>query len=992
MRLFYLILVTLCFGLSSFLDSQGQIWNGSGYFTQRFSPTEYKAHSQNWQIVQDSSGIIYSANNNGVLVYDGVQFRLYETPNTSVVRSLQFAHNRIYYGAQNDFGYLEPDSIGELQFHSLATLVDSTERNFRDIWKIYTIQNDVFFYSLSGIFKWNQETISSIKPEKFFYFPFPIGNQLLVQEPGKHCSFWVNDSLQAIPGDSFFLDKPYFFAGKTSSGGMLIATETHGLFYWKDALVKPIPTAVDKLLKEGQIYHGIQLKNGNFALSTRRNGSFILSENGDVIHYLTKDYGLPSNTHWSIFEDRMGDIWISTDNEIVHVSLKHGMSIIDESKQLSGTIESLLFYKNRLLVASRDGFAVQQDDGSFYYTPEIETDVWDLLHVDDFVLIASGDGLFTWNGKTVKHAFKTETGNTWLTLYHDTKTNRYFAGTTNGLLELFRVGSSWKAKPFSSINDEVRNLFIDDKGVFWIQTRYTGIVELHENLSGDEAFTIKRYQENSPLVSNIVRIFEFNKDLFIHDNVNFYQFDAQQDTLLLNSSFRAQFSGVSENEHFHRFFQESEYSILYTILNDQYFTRIYQNDSLIVKLRTDKIPDYFNSIGFAKHPEKPIFFLGGVKNILSIDLSKKQDFDLHEKPVIRQLSTNRTQAIFRGYESPLVHLSPFQAPVKSIRFEFASAFYGLDSSVEYQFRLMGLDSTWSPFTTESYTEFTNLNHGDYQFEVRQQFPDLTISEAALFTFSVRDRWYASTWFYALISLVALVSVAFASRFVSIKPLIAKISRLEVEQKMHHERERISKELHDNIGTQLIQIVSGLELTEAYQKKEKQDKALELVHTLRDETRSTITQLRQTVWTLHTGTILFSEFLIRVQDMIQTQLKHHPKLQFKRLLKDDIQSVAEQVIIQPDTALHAFRIIQEACNNSIKYADATEITLFVDVLDSAQKRIRIRVSDNGKGFDSTQKRSGFGLNNMQQRAEQANFKVFINSEIGIGTQTEIDWLL
>src|SRR5690606_34803238 len=188
------------------------------------------------------TGIIYSYNYYCNLAYNYVHFRLYETPIISVVRSLQFAHNRIYYGAQNDFGFLEPDSLGDLRFHSLVSLVDSSQRNFRDIWKIYAIQNDVYFYSLSGIFKWNQESITTVKPDKFFYFPFPIGEQLLVQEPGKHVSFWVKDSLQAVPGDSFFLDKPYFFAGRTSNGGMFIATETHGLFYWKDALVKPIPT------------------------------------------------------------------------------------------------------------------------------------------------------------------------------------------------------------------------------------------------------------------------------------------------------------------------------------------------------------------------------------------------------------------------------------------------------------------------------------------------------------------------------------------------------------------------------------------------------------------------------------------------------------------------------------------------------------------------------------------------------------------------------
>ena len=50
-------------------------------FIKNFSPQEYEQHPQNWAILQDNRGIIYIGNGNGVIEYDGEEFRLIEMPN-----------------------------------------------------------------------------------------------------------------------------------------------------------------------------------------------------------------------------------------------------------------------------------------------------------------------------------------------------------------------------------------------------------------------------------------------------------------------------------------------------------------------------------------------------------------------------------------------------------------------------------------------------------------------------------------------------------------------------------------------------------------------------------------------------------------------------------------------------------------------------------------------------------------------------------------------
>ena len=74
------------------------IWN--------FSKKQYHAGTQNWDATQDSNGVMYWANNEGLLQYDGSRWSCYPVSNKTVVRAVAYdAGSRIYVGAQGEFGY-----------------------------------------------------------------------------------------------------------------------------------------------------------------------------------------------------------------------------------------------------------------------------------------------------------------------------------------------------------------------------------------------------------------------------------------------------------------------------------------------------------------------------------------------------------------------------------------------------------------------------------------------------------------------------------------------------------------------------------------------------------------------------------------------------------------------------------------------------------------------------------------------------------------------
>ena len=77
-KIFFIFFVFLIFEVSAFSKPIPQIIN--------YSPSEYGALTQNWGVTEDKDGRIYFANNNGVLIYDGSNWKLINLPDFKITR------------------------------------------------------------------------------------------------------------------------------------------------------------------------------------------------------------------------------------------------------------------------------------------------------------------------------------------------------------------------------------------------------------------------------------------------------------------------------------------------------------------------------------------------------------------------------------------------------------------------------------------------------------------------------------------------------------------------------------------------------------------------------------------------------------------------------------------------------------------------------------------------------------------------------------------
>lgn len=187
---------------------------------------------------------------------------------------------------------------------------------------------------------------------------------------------------------------------------------------------------------------------------------------------------------------------------------------------------------------------------------------------------------------------------------------------------------------------------------------------------------------------------------------------------------------------------------------------------------------------------------------------------------------------------------------------------------------------------------------------------------------------------------------------------------------------IGQELHDDVGQKLSvvrlrqnQLISKLKNAEKEELNELSELLGECIQDIRNLSKTLITEQ-----IIHFG----------LTESIEREVKRIQKL---RLLKIDFITQKQDIDISPKHGLILFRIIQESINNILKHSRAKNVSIR---LEDDQDTLRINISDNGKGFNTSKIQDGSGLKNMELRAKLIHAEFSIQSELNQGTQTSITY--
>lgn len=204
-----------------------------------------------------------------------------------------------------------------------------------------------------------------------------------------------------------------------------------------------------------------------------------------------------------------------------------------------------------------------------------------------------------------------------------------------------------------------------------------------------------------------------------------------------------------------------------------------------------------------------------------------------------------------------------------------------------------------------------------------------------------------------------------------------LQKIETQNKLQEQRLEISRELHDNIGSQLTFIISAIDNLKFFNLSK--EEFIKKYDSISGFTRKTITELRDSIWAMNKEEITFEDLKTRTANFIENAKISLQGIHFEF----NYSKVDETVRLNSITGITLYRIIQEAINNAIKHAEATQIKVAIEV---EENQIKTVITDNGKGFDIKSIEKGNGLFSLEKRAKEINASIeFSNLN---GTKIEV----
>jgi len=210
-----------------------------------------------------------------------------------------------------------------------------------------------------------------------------------------------------------------------------------------------------------------------------------------------------------------------------------------------------------------------------------------------------------------------------------------------------------------------------------------------------------------------------------------------------------------------------------------------------------------------------------------------------------------------------------------------------------------------------------------------------------------------------------------------------LAKIETQNRLQEQRLRISRDLHDNIGAQLTFIISSIDNIK-YGFTDISEKLTNKLSSISVFTSQTIYELRDTIWAMNKNNITFEDLQTRITNFIEKAKIASEKTNFVFVIDPEIDENKEFSSVE---GMNIYRIIQEAVNNAIKYADASKIE--VHISEKVNNYI-IEIKDNGKGFVASDIEMGNGLNNIKKRVRELEGDVEIISENDKGTTIKVSF--
>ncbi len=734
-----------------------------------YSKETYNGGTQTRGITEDQNGVMYFANQDGLLSFDGAFWKLYSLPNKTIVRSVAIGKdNRIYAGGQDDFGYFSPDKTGRLAFTSLKPLLTAKNYSFTDIWNIVPVGNDVFFRSNEKIFQLSNNAITVYPATSEWEF-LGLSNQRLIAQDLKTGLMEFNNGLWTSFADAKkmpvgMLVSSLFPFGQDS---LFVVTITSGFFILHDNKLSPFHfTGEDPFLKE-RILTAIPINKDWIAVGTNLDGCFIINKNGDIVQNLSRKEGLQLNNILHLFLDHDQNLWLGLDNGIDFIAYNNSIKHIYPEKMNEGEGYTALVHKNQLYVGTSNGFyhlpLTQKDNisfinGDFIPVPNTKGSSWAMSEINGDLVLGHHDGAILIRDGQATAINKDKGFFNFLPYYNVLPSALILAGNSHGLdFYEWKNGEYHFKAAIPDFHDLSQWVEMDNNNIIWVGHPYRGVYRIEA--TPGQAADIRLFTDKDGLPSNVKnQLYKIRNRIVVATEKGLYEFNNGTQRFEPSAYFASFFGSrniryLKEDAAGNIWFVEDKNLGLVDFSHKNpetvYFPEL--NGKMVTGF--ENVYPY-NSSNILVGAEKGFYHI-------NYDAYKKNSY--RGRVMIRAVKAfgKSDSLLFGGYygqvneqiTQPASAVPSIDHDWNSFHFEYASPVYGQQSSVMYSYLLKGFDKDWSDWSKKTEKEYTNLPAGRYVFQVKAKNNLGAETAATEYGFTVLPPWYQSTWAYLLYGLL-----------------------------------------------------------------------------------------------------------------------------------------------------------------------------------------------------------------------------------------------
>jgi len=790
------VVIVVVFALFNLLNLHGQNMT-TVPIVKNYPKSLYNGGTQTWDICEADNGLIFFANNDGLLLFDGKQFNKFPLPQNTILRSIYFDNKtrNVFAGGQNELGYFRFEKNGNMKFESLTSLLPVGFKGFEDVWGIEELNNKIYFQTSKQVFVYDGKNITVIKPNDNFLENFyKVNNRLFLTDVlGSIFEIKANNFIQIVKESR--LDITAILPFKNNQ--LLVTSYKNGLFLVNNNTIQKYEVE-NNILNQSRIYKACTYGK-YFILATNRAGIFFLDSNAKIVNNVGIKHGLQNNNVLSLFKDKNNNIWLGLDNGIDLVRINYPFGYVIPDGLLRGTGYCMTEFGDSYYFGTNNGLYARKitsnSADAFQLVTNTDGQVWWVQVLNGKLFLCHHEGLFEVNNLIATKIL--DTRGCWKLIPLLKHPGYYLMGTYNGL-SLFKWEKNtlvFVAK-LGQFKESSRFLEEDENGNIWVGHPYKGIYKI--KLSGDLQYVqlVKLYGVKDGLPNETENyVFNTNPGLNFCTSKGIFQYKDETDKFQL---FKPLSNILDTSKVYKRIFNGKNGNIWFVSANEIGYLKPNYNgvDYTFNKIILPKLDQ--NLVGgfeFLNECNNGNLFIGVESGFVNINLNQINKY-IQQPPSVLITGINSlvlTDSVYFKYVNSSSNMLSINN--RSIEFSYSSPNSFFYKDLVFSSYLEGWDKDWSLWKPATSREFSQLSYGNYTLHIKAKCMGLEGQETIIKLY-IQAPWYwtkVAKFIYSLIALLIIIMIGFYPQMVVRK----NASRVIAEKDNHFKQQTETLRLEKN---------------------------------------------------------------------------------------------------------------------------------------------------------------------------------------------------